>query len=289
MKTIIITGANSGLGFETAKKIAAAGDVQLILACRDMAKAGRAKRAIIDATGNARVIPMQLDTASLDSVAHFAEMYKDRIGAPIDALLCNAGISGSHTGTTKDGYDVIFETNHLGHFLLTQLLLPDMADGGRIFAISSDMHDPFNATLVWNGADALAHPDAALAASGNRYAYSKLCNLYFIYELARKLETSGQHVYANAFNPGLMKTNFMPLGKFAMTVVKTIMPKRFGDLDQSSTALATLAAADGFISGSGNYYDRSTHTCATSDLSYNTANAAELWHYSHDCVKDYLA
>ncbi|MDO4265538.1 MAG: SDR family NAD(P)-dependent oxidoreductase [Eubacteriales bacterium] len=288
MKNIIITGATSGLGLETAKKAAkASNEYRLILACRDMEKAECAKDEIVAYSGNSGVLPIQLDTASLDSVRAFAEQYRRGAYGKIYALLCNAGISGGHKGITKDGYDVIFETNHLGHFLLTRLLLPEMEEKGRIFATSSDMHDPFNTKLVWHGAEALAHPDAKLANSMDRYAYSKLCNLYFIYELNRRLQERGSEILANAFNPGLMKTNFMPLNKLALESVKHLMPKRFGDLEKSSDAYAALAAMPD-LSVSGQYFDRSTHTCETSALSYNRENALELWTYSEMCTEKYM-
>lgn len=289
MKTIIITGANSGLGFKTAQKSAkASAEFRIILACRNMEKAEDARRKIkeeLDGEADGRVVCMELDTASLSSVRTFAAEYAKRDFGPIYALVCNAGISGSHTGLTADGYDVIFETNHLGHFLLTKLLLPSMASGGRIFATSSDMHDPFNAKLCWRGADALAHPDEKLSKSPNRYAYSKLCSLYFIYELARRAKEKGLSIFANAFNPGLMKTNFMPLNKAAMESVKLLMPKRFGDLEKSSDAYAKLITDASLITASGQYFDRSTRAVPSSDLSYSRENAAELWEYSEMCCR----
>ena len=288
MKTVIITGASSGLGLETAKKVAkASAEFRLILACRNMEKAEHAKAEIIAYSGNTNIIPMELDTASLASVKAFAAHYCSGDYGKIYALVCNAGISGSHTGITKDGYDVIFETNHLGHFLLTKLLLPEMEEKGRIFATSSDMHDPFNTKLVWHSAEAIAHPDEKLAKSMDRYAYSKLCNLYFIYELNRRLREHGSELRANAFNPGLMKTNFMPLNKIALETVKHLMPKRFGDLGHSSDAYAELITSDE-LPESGQYFDRSTTVCRTSELSYSRENAEELWVYSEICVQSCL-
>ena len=286
LKTVIITGANSGLGFETARKIASDTNLRLILACRNREKAKDAAKQIITETGNQSIICMQLDTASLKSVRQFEKDYIQAGYGAIYALLCNAGISGTHTGLTEDGFDVVFQTNHLGHFLLTKLMLPYMAEEGRIFITSSDMHDAPSGNMVWKGTEALAHPNEKLAKDNIRYSYSKLCNLYFTYELTRRLRDSGKKLYVNAFNPGLMKTNFMPLTKASMLFVKTAMPHRFGDLEKSSSALAELVLSEDIVTKSGQYYDRSTHTCPSSELSYNEENAGELWEASENYVNE---
>lgn len=285
MKTVIITGANSGLGFETAKKIAKAGEYRVILACRDMEKAENAKNVMISESGNEQIYVMELDTSFLDSVRNFVEKYVNSGFGKIDALLCNAGVNGTHTGITADGFDVVFVTNHLGHFLLTNLLLPYMSDDGMIFSTSSDMHDAPMAKMVWDGTDALAHPEASMAKDSIRYSYSKLCNLYFVYELAERLNHIGSKIRVNAFNPGLMKTNFMPLTKASMEFVKRSMPERYGDLEQSSTAYARLVTEDGIVVQSGQYYDRSIYTRKSSVLSYHMENARELWAKSAEYVK----
>lgn len=285
MKNIIITGANSGLGFETAKKIAGTSEeYRLILACRNMEKADAARDSIIGESGNPNVACIKLDTASLQSVRDFAIAYEQSGYGKVYALLCNAGISGKHTGATKDGFDVIFETNHLGHFLLTKYLLPYMEPEGKIFVTSSDMHDAPGKTMIWPGTERLAHPDASLANDTIRYSYSKLCNLYFVHELARRLE-GGSKIRVNAFNPGLMQTNFMPLNKASIGFVKHTMPKRFGDLEKSSDALAKLVVSEELVKESGLYYDRSTKTSPSSELSYHTGNAEELWSASEDYIK----
>lgn len=278
MKNIIITGANSGLGFECAKKIAkASNDYRVIMACRNLQKAEQAKKMIIEDSGNLNIECMELDTAELESVRNFASAYVKKNYGSIYSLLCNAGISGKHTGVTKDGYDIVFETNHLGHFLLTKLLLPHIGENGKIFVTSSDMHDAPNRTMIWEGTEKLAHPDDSLKEDSIRYSYSKLCNLYFVYELARQLKERGSNILVNAFNPGLMKTGFMPLDNKSIEFVRQNMPQRFGDLEKSSSALAELVTVKNLVTESGLYYDRSTNSCKTSELSYDIENAKELW------------
>ena len=277
MKTIIITGANSGLGFETAKKIAKHGDCKIILACRSMEKAERAKVAIVGETGNQNVVTMPLDTSSLRSVRSFAQEILSQ-GETIDVLINNAGISPMHSGITEDGFELVFATNHLGHFLLTNLLLPILAGDARIFNVASDMHDPPGG-IHWPGVELLAHPKGE---DRKKYSYSKLCNLYFTYELDRRLRGKGSHITVNAFNPGYMAdTNFAPgQGKTRAMTVKLTMPERYGTLETSSDALAELAVSGAFSGVSGKYLDRSTSTTESSSLSYDEANTAELWRKS---------
>ena len=294
MKTVIITGANSGLGFETAKKIAGySKDFEIILACRNIQKAENAKEQIIEETGNSNIIVMQLDTSSIKSVRQFVEDYKKHYNKPIYALLCNAGISGvgaDKKQLTKEGFDIIFATNHLGHFFLTNLLLPLMEKEGKILVTSSDMHNPMlreGETFEWLGTESIAHPDDKMAVNPIRYSYSKLCNLYFVYELAKRLKTQGSKITVNAFNPGLMRTNFVSSGgnEQMFEYVRINIPERYGDLDNSSSALAELTYSDDIILSSGHFYDRSTRPCFTSSLSYNEENAKELWEKSEEYTK----
>lgn len=294
MKTVIITGANSGLGFETAKKIAGySNDFEIILACRNIQKGENARMKIIEETENPNILFMQLDTSSLESVKKFVENYKTNHNKPVYALLCNAGISGvgqDKKQMTEEGFDIIFATNHLGHFLLTNLLLPFMDKDGKILVTSSDMHKPIlkaDETFEWLGTEAIAHPNDEMAINPIRYSYSKLCNLYFVYELAGRLKEQDSKIKVNAFNPGLMKTNFVSssTNEKMFEYVRINMPERYGDLENSSSALAELTYSDDIILSSGHFYDRSTRPCFTSALSYNEENAKELWQRSEEYTK----
>lgn len=274
MKNVIITGANSGLGFETARKIAANKDYKVILACRNGEKAEAARERIRESTGNENVITMKLDTSSLSSVREFAGKVIAS-GEKIHVLINNAGISPAHEGVTEDGFELVFATNHLGHFLLTNLLLSVLAEDARIFNVSSDMHNPPGG-IKWTSVENLAHPTEN---DRRKYSYSKLCNVYFTYELDRRLRLSGSGITANVFNPGYMiDTNFAPgQDRSREEYIKTTMPDRYGTLETSSSALAELAVSDRFAGITGKYFDRSTNTAPSSRLSYNKSHAKELW------------
>jgi len=202
-KTVIITGANSGLGFETTKQIAEKGtDYQLIMACRNMEKAQAAKTEILKQVPDANLICLELDTSSLAKVRAFVEAFK-KLNVPLYGLVCNAGIAGRTVHKTDDGFSDIFETNYLGHFLLTQLLLPLMADDSRIVTVSSERHDTPLKGVTWPGVDALAYGGNPQVDSMS-YPFSKLCMILFAYELDRQLTDAGKHIAVNTVNPGLM-------------------------------------------------------------------------------------
>ena len=274
MRTVIITGANSGLGFETAKKIAKDKQYQVVMACRNLEKAEAAKNEIVKKTGNKNILTLELDTSSLNSVRNFVSNFK-KLNLKLYSLINNAGISPmGHDGLSVDGIEIVCATNYLGHFLLTNLLLPFMEDDAKIYSVTSDMHNPPGG-LEWKNPELLFHPTEN---DRQKYSYSKLCMIYFTYELNEILRGQGSHILANAFNPGMMNTNFSGghNSKARTAMIKMMMPERVGDLDKSSTALAELITNDSF-KDSGKYYDRSSNFIDSSELSYNVENRKDLW------------
>ena len=293
LKTIILTGASSGLGFETVKKIAKTfKNYRIIMACRNLEKANAKKEEIERETQNKNLIVMEIDTSSLNSVKNFVTNYKNSSYGKIYSLVCNAGIAGSSSQKTKDGFDLVFETNHLGHFLLVNSLIPLMEENGRIINVSSDMHDPpkmFFPNFEWIGAEKLAKPDEELGKSRSRYPYSKLCNIYFTYELIRRI--GDKKLFINAFNPGYMPETGLSgpnikIDPERINFIKKTLPDRVGDLDKSSQALCDLITMEDFKE-TGKFFDRSTKFIKTSELSYNEKNAKELWDLSESYVKNY--
>ena len=293
LKTIIITGASNGLGLETVKKIAKNfKNYRIIMACRNLSKSNPLKEEIAKESKNNNLIVMEIDVSSLESVQNFVKNYKNSSYGKINALVCNAGIGGQSVGTSKDGYDIIFATNHLGHFLLVNSLIPLMEENGRIIMLSSDMHDPptfmTKGNFKWIGTRKLAKPDYNFAKSNIRYSYSKLCNLYFTYEFKKRMKD--KKIIINAFTPGYIPETGLQGGKkppyLIIKMIGFTMPQRMGDLEKSSQALCDIITMDN-LTHNGEYFDRSTKTIKTSELSYNEDNAKELWDVSESYVKKY--
>jgi NAD(P)-dependent dehydrogenase (short-subunit alcohol dehydrogenase family) len=198
-RVIIVTGANSGLGWETARALAQKG-ATVIMACRNPPKA-EAAAARIAALGPAgRTVVMGLDLADLDSVRSFAAAFR-RIHNRLDGLVNNAGVGNFPFGRTAQGFELHFGVNHLAHFALTGLLLDllNAASGARVVTVSSFMHR-FGivdfADLNW---------ERRYPAQGP-YAASKLENLLFTYELQRRLTAAGRTTIAAAAHPGWSST-----------------------------------------------------------------------------------
>jgi hypothetical protein len=204
-RTVVITGANSGLGFEAATALAGAG-AHVVLACRDQVK-GRAAEAEIRARHpRASTTLMPLDLSSLADVRRFAEA--TLAACPrIDVLMNNAGVMALPYRQTADGFEMQFGTNHLGHFALTGLLLGRLraTPGARVVTVSSGAHrmgrirfdDPHwqQGYRKWGA-----------------YGQSKLANLLFAYELQRRLAAAGSDVISVAAHPGYAATNLQAAG-----------------------------------------------------------------------------
>jgi NAD(P)-dependent dehydrogenase (short-subunit alcohol dehydrogenase family) len=186
--TYVVTGANSGLGLETARALAGAGG-HVVLAVRDVAR-GEAAAKEIDGSTEVR----ELDLTDLASVRAFAAGWD----APITALVNNAGIMMVAEGRTVDGFERQLGTNHLGHFALTHLLLPHVTD--RVVTVSSGLHRGPQVDLDNLDLEGAYKPARA-------YQQSKLANLLFTAELQRRLTASGSPVVAHAAHPGYSATN----------------------------------------------------------------------------------
>lgn len=194
-KIAIVTGANSGIGYETAKALAAKG-ATVVLACRNLEKANRAAAEIRMGYKQAKLDILQLDLADLASVRKFADAFKAKY-AQLDWLINNAGIMIPPFTKTADGFEVQFGANHLGHFALTGLLLEVLlkTPNARLVNVSSSAHrmgsidfENLNAEKGYN--------------AQNAYAQSKLANLLFTLELNRHLAELGSDVIATAAHPG---------------------------------------------------------------------------------------
>jgi len=202
-KTVLITGATSGIGKETARGIAAMG-ATVVMACRNPAKARAVRDAVIRVTGNPSVLAKDLDLASLVSIRAFATELRAAYPS-LDVLINNAGVFSSSREETADGFELTMGTHHLGPFLLTRLLLPSLksAPAARIVNVASEAAFYGKIDL-----DDLQLTRSYGMAGFSAYAASKLANVLFTQELAERLVDTP--ITVNAVHPGEVNTNIFP-------------------------------------------------------------------------------
>ena len=249
-KVALITGASSGLGFETAKILAQRG-ARVVLAVRDAVKGERARAEIRSVAPDANLEMLGLDLASLSSVRSAAAAFL-QTHERLDILINNAGVMAIPRRTTTDGFEMQFGTNHLGHFALTGLLLPLLlrTPAARIVTVSSGMH-----LFGRMNFDDL-HGERSYSKWG-AYGQSKLANLLFAYELQRRLAAAGSTVISVAAHPGYAATNLQAVGPEmeGSRLWAKIMPAANRVLAQSAAmgALPTLYAATSPAMRGGDY------------------------------------
>ena len=199
---VLITGATSGIGLETARALAEHG-ATIIIGARDDMKAEQTLQSIRSDTPDAQISSLHLDLASLESIRRFSDEVSEQHSA-IDLLINNAGVMLLPYGVTDDGFELHFGTNHLGHFALTGLLLPTLerASSPRIVTVASLAHREATLDL-----DDLHDNDGATYQPMAAYRRSKLANLVFGYELDRRLRAAGMKGRSVAAHPGLTDTN----------------------------------------------------------------------------------
>lgn len=238
-KVIIVTGANSGIGYETTKALAEK-DATVIMACRSLEKANAASDNIHRYVKNAKLDILLLDLANLASVRQFAEEFKAKYTS-LNLLINNAGVMIPPFSKTKDGFELQFASNHLGHFTLTGLLLANLlaTPKARIVNVSSSAHrmgsirfDNLNAEKNYNANQA--------------YAQSKLANLLFSLHLNEKLQSSGSELIAVSAHPGWTVTGLQK--GFVHTITRII------GQEAPMGALPTLRAATDPAAQQNDYY-----------------------------------
>lgn len=298
-RTVIITGGNSGLGYQCAKSIAGESrNYTIVIAARNLIKANKATDQLRADTGNTNIHTLELDLASMESIRQLHEDYCARQYPPLYGLVCNAGIHhDERSPQTVDGFESTFGVNHLGHFLLANLMLTEMVDNGRIVFVSSDTHDPARFfpydTPTFTSAKSLAYPHSGKIGSMELYATSKLCNILCAYEMAARIAVeTDKKITVNAYNPGLMTdTNFFapnvnPVVKTIMTGVVTtlaILLRKLSNSKKSGKALADLITDVKYERTTGKYIDRGKEV-ASSKTSYDKLAAKKLWDESAQLV-----
>ncbi|MDN4611202.1 oxidoreductase [Arthrobacter burdickii] len=243
-KRVVITGANSGIGLQTAVGLARKG-AEVVLACRNEQRGRDAEQKVRSLTGSGRVVMRILDLASLESVRTFAAGITD----PVHILVNNAGVMATPRSTTADGFELQFGTNHLGHFALTGLLLENLHDAGsaRVVTLSSLAHKRGRIDF-----------DDLQSERGYRrwgaYGQSKIANLYFMVELDRRARAAGWDLTSVAAHPGLANTNLTASMQVpAMLDVLGGFVKLMSQSDAAG-ALPTLYAATSPEVRGGDYY-----------------------------------
>ena len=277
-RVMIVTGANSGIGFAAAKELAGKG-ATVVLACRSMDKAEKAAQQIKAAYPQARLDLIHLDLADLDSVREFANAFKQKY-TRLDVLVNNAGVMMvPQRKETAQGFEMQFGTNHLGHFALTGLLsdLIEKTPGARVVSVSSGAHligkinfDDLNAKRAYNRTAA--------------YGQSKLANLLFTYELQRRFAARGIDAIAVAAHPGWTATNLQShTGLFSFFNPVFAQKPEMG-------ALPTLYAATAADVKGGDYYGPNglfqmrgyPEKVGSNARSHDEAVAQRLWKVSEE-------
>jgi NAD(P)-dependent dehydrogenase (short-subunit alcohol dehydrogenase family) len=289
-QTIIVTGGNSGIGYEAALQFARK-NAHVILGCRSVEKGNAAASQIVASHPGAMVEVMELDLSSLDSVRNFARTFHDSHRA-LNALVNNAGVMAIPYRRTDDGFEMQFGTNHLGHFALTGLLLDALLGcaGARVVNVSSGAHRMgrirFDDLQSQNG-----------YYKWLAYGQSKLANLLFTFELQRRADAAGAKLLAVACHPGYAATNLQGagprmLGSSGMESFWKMMNSTFAQTGARG-ALPTLYATtspdvaggdyigpDGFAEMWGNPTKVKCSTAAK-----DAAVAAQLWEVSEQLTK----
>ena len=274
-KIAIVTGANSGIGYEAARALASKG-AQVVMACRNLSKGESAAAKIKNDYPESDLHLIKLDLSSQDSVKQFAENIKENYSR-LDFLINNAGVMATPFGKTADGYEMQLGTNHLGHFALTALLfdLLKTTSGSRVVTVSSYVH--YMGKINFDDLNSEKSYQKWLA-----YGQSKLANVLFGYELQRRSVQASGNPISIVVHPGYAATNL----QHTTTLFRLLNP--FMAQSQEMGALPTLYAAtspdirggefigpDGFL-GQGGY----PHVAKSSGRSQDEDVARKLWQVS---------
>jgi NAD(P)-dependent dehydrogenase (short-subunit alcohol dehydrogenase family) len=277
-RVAIVTGSSSGIGYETARVLAEK-NATVIIAVRNLQKGKAAADKILGQHPNADLEVMELDLANLESVRKFADEFKNKFSR-LDLLINNAGVMMPPYSKTADGFELQFGTNHLGHFALTGLLfdLIKATSGSRIVNVSSTAHYYGNLDfddLKW---------EKRRYKKMRAYGDSKIANIYFTYELQKKLEKEGANTLAAASHPGWTATELQR----HTGLIRFL--NNFFSQDITMGALPTLYAAVAADVKGGDYYGPSgwreqrgyPKKVESNELSHNQEIARKLWEVSEE-------
>jgi WW domain-containing oxidoreductase len=274
-RTMLVTGCNSGLGLETIRALAAGG-ARIVAAARTLDKARAACRGEGDSNQMAGdFVPVACELSEPASIRACIDAVKSGVGS-LDAIVCNAGVMAPPTLRQAHGYELQFFTNHLGHFILVTGLLDRLTPTGRVVVVASNAHRRAPAAGIEFDNLSGARGYSPMRA----YGQSKLANILFTRELARRLGSGGQT--ANCLHPGVIATNLMrtvPLaGRVALSLVTPLVLKTAAEGAATQCYLATSPAV---ATVTGAYY-RDCNPAEPRPVAKDEAMAARLWTRSEE-------
>lgn len=289
-KVILVTGGNSGLGYESVKAFAEKG-ADVILACRKIAKGEEAKYSALQANPNAKITVLELDLMDLSSIKSFAQLVNQNYSR-LDVLLNNAGIMTTPYALTKDGFESQLGTNHLGHYALVGLLLELLkaTPQSRVVNVSSSAHKAGKMDF-----DNLLYENGSGYTPLKAYGRSKLANLLFTYELQRLFESNKVDVISVASHPGGARTNLDRHinGKFWFKLLYPVF--RLVTQEQEMGALTQIrASVDPEVKGAEYYGPHKGMkgfpvSVQSNALSHSKDDARKLWEESEKLTGVYYA
>ncbi|XP_028659760.1 retinol dehydrogenase 12 [Erpetoichthys calabaricus] len=274
-KTAIITGSNTGIGKETAQDLAQRG-ARIIMACRDMEKAEAAKKEISESSGNTNILVKRLDLSDTKSIREFAQQIHSEENQ-VNILINNAGVMMCPYLKTADGFELQFGVNHLGHFLLTYLLIDIIKKSApaRIINVSSMAHKWGN--IMFEDINSEKSYDSLKA-----YSQSKLANVLFSRELAERLKGFNINVYS--LHPGVVRTELgRHLSSASQFSMKLMRPFTKSSVEGAQTSIYCAVAPE-LEKETGGYYS----DCASTPCSRRGADdqlAKKLWDLSCQLLK----
>ena len=278
-KTVIVTGANTGIGKETALDLAKRG-ARVIMACRDLKKGETALNDIVEKTGSKNVVLKQLDLASLKSIREFAENV-NKNEPRLHVLINNAGVMLVPELTkTEDGFEMQMGVNHLGHFLLTNLLLDllKISTPSRIVVVSSVGHEMFTTKMKFDNINS-----ETIYEKWDAYGQSKLANILFARELAKRLDGTG--VTVNCLHPGVIFTELLrDTGSEYYYYLWPLITLFGKTIEQGAQTTIHLAVSEEVEGVTGLYFDNCKPKEPTK-AAQDDEDANKLWKVSADLVR----
>ncbi|XP_077241927.1 short-chain dehydrogenase TIC 32, chloroplastic-like [Tasmannia lanceolata] len=283
--TAIVTGGSNGIGTETARVLALRG-VHVIMAVRNPAAGTNVKEAIVKEIPTAKVDVMELDLSSMASVRKFASEFKS-MEIPLNILINNAGIMATPFKLSPDGIEMQFATNHIGHFILTDLVLETMKNTasnskmeGRIVNVSSDGHGFANRSGIPLDKDKLNDESGYNSLVG--YGRSKLANILHANELARRLKEEEANITANSLHPGSINTNLLRHHSIVYGILNV-----FGKLSKTvpqGAATTCYVALHPQVQGVTGTYFRDCNIAKPQAQATDTELGRKLWEFSLSLV-----